>query len=78
MNSRTKAHLLKPLTTPCQSYRNSALSLKQNLYGKTLEISFLAFIRKEERMDSIQELQDAIEKDEAYAIYEKYCLSTDR
>lgn len=43
------------------------LDFSGDLYGKTLEISFLTFIREEEKFDSLQELQNAIERDEAYA-----------
>ena len=43
------------------------LDFQGDLYGKRLEIAFLKYIRAEEKFDSVQELQTAIEQDEAYA-----------
>lgn len=43
------------------------LDFEGNLYGKRLEIAFLKYIRAEEKFDSVQELQTAIEKDEDFA-----------
>ena len=43
------------------------LDFEGDLYGKTLEISFLSYIRDEEKFDSVQSLKDAIEQDENYA-----------
>lgn len=43
------------------------LDFDGDLYGKTLEISFLAYIREELKFDSIESLQNAIAQDEIYA-----------
>jgi len=43
------------------------LDFKRDLYGKTLEIAFLTYIRDEEKFESVEELQQAITNDEAFA-----------
>ena len=43
------------------------LDFEGDLYGETLEISFLKYIREEKKFESVQELQSAIEEDETFA-----------
>lgn len=43
------------------------LDFEGDLYGETLEISFLKYIREEKKFESVQELQNAIEEDESFA-----------
>lgn len=43
------------------------LDFEGDLYGKTLEISFLKYIREEKKFESVPELQSAIEEDEVFA-----------
>lgn len=43
------------------------LDIDKDLYGKKLQIELLAKIREEEKFDSIESLQSAIKKDEAFA-----------
>ena len=43
------------------------LDFQGDLYDKKLEVAFLKYIRGEEKFDSVQDLQHAIEQDEAYA-----------
>lgn len=43
------------------------LDFDGNLYGEILEISFLAYIREEEKFNSVKSLQNAIARDESYA-----------
>lgn len=43
------------------------LDFEGDLYGKTLEIYFLAYIREEVKFDSVKSLQNAIAEDEVFA-----------
>ncbi len=43
------------------------LDFEKNLYGETIKIEFLKFIREEENFESVEILRQAIAKDEAFA-----------
>ncbi|MNL22962.1 RNA-binding riboflavin kinase RibR [compost metagenome] len=47
-----------------RSIEISLFDFNEDIYGKTLRVKFLHFIRHDERFDSLQEMKDQIKEDE--------------
>ena len=47
-----------------RSIEISLFDFNEDIYGKTVRVKFLHFIRHDERFDSLQEMKDQIKEDE--------------